>query len=491
MISPQVLSLALTSVPPEWPAEHPAIAFRSSQTDATNTADQSQSRAVLTVAEASQRFGVSESWFYHHWHELPHLRIGGSIRFDAALLHRHFQLKFPLRTKTATNPERRTMGLRRFQRGSVVKQGKKVKVWYGIWREDVRQPDGGFVRCKRKVRLGTVSEFPTRTLAYEELARRMNVKPTTALTFSELYERWERAIAPTIKLSTLRYYQKELRVHVLPVFGSREISTISRSDVEYFLADRAKLYCRNTLRGMRVSLGRVLSWAVACDWIPKNPCAGVALPQAGKRVKRTILKPEQVLSIAAELEEPYATLVLFLASTGLRISEAAAIRWEDFDGDVLHIHRRLYEGQVDSPKTPHSERYLPIPESLMSRLRALGGTDWVFRSNVGTPINPGNALRRYVRPVVSKLGINIGGWHDFRHTLTTRLRKLGWAPKVISQIVGHSSIRVTEEIYDHADSDDFRSALGDIADQLKGTAGRLEPNAGHLEPNGTKSAFVN
>ncbi|HXU49314.1 MAG TPA: tyrosine-type recombinase/integrase, partial [Candidatus Binatia bacterium] len=137
------------------------------------------------------------------------------------------------------------------------------------------------------------------------------------------------------------------------------------------------------------------------------------------------------------------------------------------------------------------ERYLPIPEDLMSRLKALGGTDWVFRCNVGTPINPGNALKRYIRPVVDRLGIELGGWHDFRHTLATRLRKLGWAPKVISQIVGHSSIRVTEEIYDHAASDDFRSALGDIADQLKQSTGHLEPNAIHLEPNGTKSAFVN
>ena len=95
---------------------------------------------------------------------------------------------------------------------------------------------------------------------------------------------------------------------------------------------------------------------------------------------------------------------------------------------------------------------------------------------MGGPINPGNALRRYVRPVVSNLGIQIGGWHDFRHTLITRLRKLGWAPKVTSQIVGHSTIRVTEEIYDHADADDFRSALNEVAFQL--------------EPDGTQSAVL-
>ncbi len=365
------------------------------------------------------------------------------------------------------------MGLRRYQRGSVVKQGKRIKAWYGIWREDLRLPDGGFFRRKRKVRLGAVNEL-SRSRAYDELARRMNTKPTAALTFSDLVERWERAIAPTIRPSTRTYYQKELRVHLIPAFGERQVAQIERCDLEYFLADQAKKYCRNTLRGMRVAFGRVFSWAVANNWVEKNPAAGVALPQAGKRILRTVLKPEQVLAIVDRLEEPYATLVLFLAVTGLRISEAAAIRWEDFDGDVIHIRRRLYEGQIDTPKTPKSERRLPMPASLLARLRLLGGTDWVFRNRDNGPINPGNTLKRYVRPVVKELGIPIGGWHDFRHTLVTGLRKKKWAVKVISEIVGHSSTRTTEQIYDHADAEDFRSALGEVASELQVKAAQME-----------------
>ena len=87
---------------------------------------------------------------------------------------------------------------------------------------------------------------------------------------------------------------------------------------------------------MRVSLGRVLSWAVACDWLDKNPCAGVQLPQAPTKVQRTILKPEQVIALASKLEEPYTTLVLFLAATGVRISEAVGVQKSDFDGSVLN-----------------------------------------------------------------------------------------------------------------------------------------------------------
>lgn len=370
------------------------------------------------------------------------------------------------------------MGLTRYQRGTVYKCGKRIKVWYGMWREDVRLPDGSFTRRQRKKRLGTASELPTRAAAYEELARLMGCgDPRTEMKFSELAERWKAVVVPTIKETTATYYKKILHAHVLQMFGEKQIVSISRYDVEAFLVERSRIYCRNTLRGMRVTLGRVLTWAVECGWLEKNPCSGVKLPQAGERVVRSILKSEDILAIVKELDEPYATLVLFLAVTGLRIGEAVAIKWLDFDGDVLRVSRRIYEGKADSPKTKSSERDLPIPHALLSRMRALGNGEWIFRARNGSPVNPGNALKRYVRPAVEKAKLSIGGWHDFRHTLVTSLRKGGWSSKVIANIVGHSNVQTMERIYDHADREDFRAALGEIASKLL--------------PDVTKSASVN
>lgn len=360
------------------------------------------------------------------------------------------------------------MGFSRYQRGTVYKCGKRIKVWYGRWREDVRLPDGGFSRCQRNERLGTMMELPTRSSAYEELSRRMSrvVSAADGLKFSALVERWKAAVLPTIKETTAKQYESELRSQLVPVFGERIVSSIGRYDVEMFLADKAKSYCRNTLRGMRVSLSVVLSWAVACGWLDKNPCAGVRLPNAGKRIVRTILQLEDVLAIADKLQEPYATLVLFLAVTGLRVGEAIAVKWEDFDGDVLQISRRIYQGKIDTPKSEKSKRSLPIPKELLARIKSLGSGEWIFRANNGSPVNPGNALKRYIRPAVKEVGLSIGGWHDFRHTLVTRLRKQSWSPKVIADIVGHSSARITEAVYDHSDREDFRIALGGIAEEL-------------------------
>ena len=426
-------------------------------------------RPLITVSEAALLLHVSESWVRRHQHELPLIRTGRLVRFDPALLRRQFRGKPSSGSRLKTGEERvMNLQLRRYQRGYVYKTGKNQKVWYGMWREDVRRPDGEAVRRQRNIRLGTLAELPTRTAAHEKLMHRMAAsgKPSLEMTFSELGKRWGEAVVPTIKASTANYYQKLIRAHILPHFGQQQISTIGRYEVEKFLAEQAKTYCRNTLRGMRVSLGRVLSWAVVCGWLEANPCSGVRLPRAGGRIIRTVLKPDQVVAIAQRLHEPYATLVLFLAVTGLRIGEAIGIKWSDFDEDVLKICRRIYEGKADTTKTEGSNRSLPIPALLLKRLRSLGGTEWVFRSRENTPINPGNALKRYIRPVTKALGIPLGGWHDFRHTLTTGLLRSGISPKVVSEILGHSDVEITLNVYDHPEIEDFREPLAAVANQL-------------------------
>ena len=147
------------------------------------------------------------------------------------------------------------------------------------------------------------------------------------------------------------------------------------------------------------------------------------LPEAGTKVERTILKPEQVLAIVNELEEPYATFVLFLAITGLRVGEAVGVRWSDMEGTALHVHRRIYEGKAGEVKTKKSRRTLPLPEELIDRMKALPSGDYIFRTRAGSPMNPKNAAHRHLRPALRKLGIHLGGWHDFRHTFTTILLK--------------------------------------------------------------------
>jgi integrase len=252
----------------------------------------------------------------------------------------------------------------RFQRGSVIKRGK---VWYGVFREDVKTVMG-LEREQKWVRLGTSAELPTKNAARNKLADLMkDSTPRTDMSFADLTERWEKADGPTLKITTLSKCVALLRQPFLPPDSSE-----SRMPLHGFFSIQPQFAAHPSVR---------LS---------------------------TALTPEQVNSLSEKLHEPYATLVLFLAATGLRIGEAIAVKWSDFDGNVLHVTRRICDGDVDTVKTGNSARKLPIDPTLIARMRQLGNGEYIFRSREGTPINPGNALRRYVRPAATELGLQIG-----------------------------------------------------------------------------------
>lgn len=81
-------------------------------------------------------------------------------------------------------------------------------------------------------------------------------------------------------------------------------------------------------------------------------------------------------------------------------------------------------------------------------------------------MNPGNALKRYIRPVAKELNIRLGGWHAFRHTVATSMLRAGHGVKVVSELLGHSDISITLRSYEYVESDAFRAPLNEAANQL-------------------------
>lgn len=429
---------------------------------------QTSEQGLLSVKEAAKLLNVSECWIRRHKSELPIARLGRLIRFDARLISE--KLKSTMPRGNSLKSERATM-LNRYQRGYVFQRGKKGnRVWYGKFRQDVRTPEG-IQRRQRLVRLGPVSEFPTKNAARDKLAELMSIQERGPLVmdidFAQLAKRWEEAEGPTMKASTRERYRRTLNGYLVPSFGDRKIADISREDIQRYLADKAQRYSTSILRSMRVAFSVTLGWAVANRWLPSNPCSKIKLPKiaGGRRVARRALSDDQVRQIMGKLEEPYATLVLLLVTSGLRISEAVGLERSDIEGNAIKVQRRVYFGDVDAPKSPKSRRTLPLHSSIIERLKALkkGPSEWLFQSRNGSPLNPSNVLRRYIHPAARACGFKISGWHDFRHTASTNMRKKGIAPKVVSDILGHERVNLAMDVYDRSDASDFEQALGVIA----------------------------
>ena len=131
---------------------------------------------------------------------------------------------------------------------------------------------------------------------------------------------------------------------------------------------------------------------------------------------------------------------------------------------------RNYKGQIDQVKSKRSVRQITLDAAMVKRIRRLHSQfakhEWMFQSEAGTPVNPGNALKRYIQPAAKELGIKLGGFHDLRHSLTTNLRRAGVHPKVVSDILGHSKVNLAMDVYDRTDLQDIGEALSSVSQML-------------------------
>jgi integrase len=281
----------------------------------------------------------------------------------------------------------------------------------------------------------------------------------------------------------LNNYSNALRAYVLPTFKDRDIRTITRKTIQDFLVVQSKKYGQSVLKTTRLVMRMTLAWAEQNGDLqqPNGWLVGIRVPRefGGRTVERTELTPEQTLEFVSRMEEPYSTLVLLLARVGLRGEAAIALQPDDLDtNNVLHVKRIIYDGEVVLlTKEELKKNVFPLDAvvhgDLIRRMRSLGdGQQWIFRSRANTPINLGNARRRYLHPTAAAIGVKIGGWHDFRHSLKRQLRRAGVDPVVVRDTLGHSKVE-QQDVYDQA-------RRAEVGDALRMVGKQLEPN---VEPN--------
>lgn len=371
----------------------------------------------------------------------------------------------------------------RFQEGCVFKRGKRRKVWVARWREDVIHADGQLGRVQRSEVLGLDSQIRTRHEAQKLLEARLKAVnqsqclPNVMLTFeSFVQEQWKPAVLPTIKPSSAKHYEFDLKRYLIPNFGPMRLGDITRMKVQTFLASkRQQGYSGSTVHSMRTTLSKVLQAAVDWGTIEQNPARGIRIGERQPVRERLFLTPEQIRRLLAALPEPCRTLALLAVLTGMRIGELLALRWKhvDFLRNVIQVRESVYEGRFGSPKTRSSRRDVPISQPLREALLAhrahRGGSEpeaLLFTSRAGTPLNPKNLLRRVLSPTCRRLGLPAVSWHGCRHSHATLLSETGESLKTAQAILGHSDLETTLNIYTHAIPESQRRAVEKVGEIL-------------------------
>jgi integrase len=139
-------------------------------------------------------------------------------------------------------------------------------------------------------------------------------------------------------------------------------------------------------------------------------------------------------------------------TTGMRSGEILGLQWRDVDLDVgtLQVRRTVFNGTVSSPKTARSNRGIRLPKVAVDALRQQPRhSEWVFSSKNGTTLSVHNLHNRSWKPLLTRAGLPDIRFHDLRHTCATLLLSKGVHPKLVQELLGHSSIEITLDTYSH------------------------------------------
>lgn len=348
--------------------------------------------------------------------------------------------------------------------------------------------DGG--RQRRQVYGRTRAEAADKVADLISLNRKHVPAAPVEVTVQQYAESWlERLGSSGLKPATVSNYRWVLDRHVLPNIGRRRLVALSPQHVRTLLLTVSESgVSARTVQLSRAVLRSMLADAERDQLIHRNVAALVK----GPRVERQEVVPwtaDEAGQFLTSLEgHRLRPLFAVGVALGLRKGELLALRWQDVDLDVgvLRVRatvQRLGKGVglvTGSPKTARSRRTLPLPQVLVDALREHRtaqelereeATSWhdaglVFTTSKGTMIEPRN-LNRFLDEAIARAGLRRIRFHDLRHTCASLLLAQGVSPRVVMEVLGHSQMSMTTDLYGHVMPSSLRSA----ADALDGVFG--------------------
>lgn len=262
-------------------------------------------------------------------------------------------------------------------------------------------------------------------------------------------ERYLEAKGRKCRQNTLDGYVSGLRCHVLPKWGTRELESIKRREVQEWVdsiptpgAAQKALKC----------LRQVIRWAIRTyDLEIFDATQGVELPERPVYRREAMDAREEAALLRAAVGQPWEAVLLCAAALGLRPSEAAGLDWGDIDwrSGWVHIQRgahSLQSGEVVeyACKTKLSDRFLKLPRFALERLRRIRGQR--RKGRLRGDLSPRQIYTR-VKRFLTRMGLGRCSMECLRHTWATLTIEGGAALADVSVALGHTDVSMCLQHY--------------------------------------------
>jgi integrase len=343
----------------------------------------------------------------------------------------------------------------------------------GLWVARASLPDGTRKAVSARTRAEVVRKL---TAVHRAIAQGLPL-PAERETFGSFTSGWLDGQRGVLRQSTVDTYRRHL-AHAKPLAKTR-LARLGPADLQRLYANLLdEGLSAMTVRHVHAVIHRALEQAAVWGRVPRNVASLVKPPTAERTRMATLTADEARRLLQAASGDPLEALYVLALTTGMRRGELLALRWPDVDLDAATLQvtgglvRDSTGRRVGEPKTARSRRRVELGAIAVEALRrhraATASVGFVFASEKGTPLEPGNVLRRSFWPLLERAGLPRVRLHDLRHTAATLHLAMGTHPKVVADLLGHASIAITLDTYSHAVPGIAQQAAADMDALLRG-----------------------
>lgn len=308
------------------------------------------------------------------------------------------------------------------------------------------------------------------------------------MTVSAWFDYWiENFKAGNVKSNTIINYKNRFSNSIEPYIGNMLLKDVKPMHCQNVLNQMADSNHKNsTIDLVRTAMKMLFEGAVENEVINRNPITKSVKCTQGKESnkKNALTVKQQRVFLETAKESSYYFQYAFVLQTGIRVGELVGLKWHDidFDNRILHISRTTNqisgEWVTGTPKSKSGTRDIPLTKEAVKILNAVKERkrmnnivpiqyhDTVFTSSNGKPID-NSSYNAALRKICDKAGIEKISMHILRHTFATRCIEGGMQPKTLQEILGHSSIDITMDIYVHVMEDVKNTEMGNAESALK------------------------